>query len=75
VNVTILSPKQVLLESQASSVTFPGDKAEFEVLDYHAPIVSLLRPGDVVVDGAKRIPVKRGLMKFDRSECVVLIEE
>jgi F0F1-type ATP synthase epsilon subunit len=53
----------------------PGDKTEFEILDYHAPIVSLLRPGDIVVDWEKRVPVKRGLVKFDRSECVVLIEE
>jgi F-type H+-transporting ATPase subunit epsilon len=74
-NVTIISPKQVLLETKASSVSLPGDKAEFEILDYHAPIVSLLRPGDIVVDWEKRVPVKRGLVKFDRSECVVLIEE
>jgi F-type H+-transporting ATPase subunit epsilon len=73
--VTILNPKHVLFEGEAKSVFLPGDMAEFEIMDYHAPIVSLLRPGMVVVDWAKNIPIKRGMVKFDNNECKILVEE
>ncbi len=73
--LTILSPKQVIFEDEAESVFLPGDLAEFEVLDYHVPIVSLLRTGNVVVDGDKKIPIRRGMIKFDRNECMILVEE
>jgi len=74
-NLTILSPKQVIFEGEARSVFLPGDLAEFEILDYHVPIVSLLRTGNVVVDGKRKIPIRRGMIKFDRNECMILVEE
>jgi hypothetical protein len=37
--------------------------------------VSLLGPGNVTVDWEKAIPIKRGMVKFDNNECVVLVEE
>lgn len=73
--VKILNPKHVLFEGEAKSVFLPGDLAEFELLDFHVPIVSLLRPGRVVIDGGRRIPIKRGMVKFDNNECMILVEE
>ena len=73
--ITVLSPKQTVFEGEAKSVFLPGDLAEFEILDYHAPIVSLLRAGNVVVDWAQKIPIRRGMVKFDRNECMILVEE
>ena len=73
--VTVLSPRRVIHEGLAHRVFLPGDLAEFEILDYHAPIVSLLRTGDVVVDGHTRVPIHRGMVKFDRNECMILVEE
>ena len=75
VKVTVLSPRQVIFEGEARSVFLPGDRAEFEILEHHAPIVSLLRRGSIAIDWEKRIPVRRGLVKFDRNECLVLVEE
>ncbi|HAS83604.1 MAG TPA: hypothetical protein DCS43_13280 [Verrucomicrobia bacterium] len=71
----ILSPKQVIFEGEATSVKLAGDLAEFEILDYHAPIVSLLRTGNVEVDGTHKIPIQRGMLRFDRNECTILVEE
>ena len=73
--LTVLSPKQTIFEGQAKSVFLPGDLAEFEILDYHAPIVSLLRAGNVLVDWKQKIPIRRGMIKFDRNECMILVEE
>jgi F-type H+-transporting ATPase subunit epsilon len=74
VKITILNPKSVVYEGEATSVFLTGDEAEFELLDYHAPIVSLLRPGFVTLDWAKRIPIKKGMVKFENNDCVILVE-
>ncbi|MDD4869661.1 MAG: hypothetical protein PHR77_03805 [Kiritimatiellae bacterium] len=73
--VLILNPKHVVFEGEAKNVFLPGDMAEFELMDYHVPIVSLLRPGKVIVDWDKVIPIKKGMIKFDNNECVILVEE
>jgi F-type H+-transporting ATPase subunit epsilon len=73
--LTILNPKHVLFDGNAKSVFLPGDLAEFEIMEFHAPIVSLLRPGEVIVDWEQRIPIKRGMVKFDKNECMILVEE
>lgn len=73
--VKILNPKHVVFDGEAKSVFLPGDMAEFELMDYHAPIVSLLRPGKVIVDWETEVPITRGMVKFDNNECMILIEE
>jgi len=73
--LTVLSPKQTIFEGEVKSVFLPGDLSEFEILDYHAPIVSLLRPGNVVVDWERNIPIRRGMVKFDSNACIILVEE
>jgi F-type H+-transporting ATPase subunit epsilon len=73
--LTILNPKRVVYEGDAESVFLPGDQGEFEILPLHAPIVSLLRSGNVVVDWKRVVPIKNGMVKFDRGECVILVEE
>ena len=65
----------MVFEGEAKSVFLPGDMAEFEIQDYHVPIVSLLRRGSVVVDWDKVVPIKKGMVKFDKNECMILIEE
>lgn len=74
-HVTILNPKHVVFEGDAESVFLPGDQGEFEILTYHVPIMSLLKPGEVVVDWKTRIPIKNGMVKFDYNGCVILVEE
>ena len=74
-NVRILNPKRELYSGEAKSVFLPGDTGEFELQDFHAPIISLLKPGKVVIDWETVIPIKKGLAKFDRNECMLLVEE
>jgi F-type H+-transporting ATPase subunit epsilon len=72
--LTVLNPKDVVFEGEAGSVFLPGDRAEFEILDHHAPVISLLRAGDIVIDWDRRIPIRKGIVKFDRNECMVLVD-
>lgn len=71
----ILNPKQVVFQGDVRTVFFPGDKGEFELMAYHAPIVSLLKEGEIVIDWETRIPVKKGMVRFLGDECVVLLEQ
>jgi F-type H+-transporting ATPase subunit epsilon len=73
-NVTILNPKHELYEGRAKSVILPGDRGEFEILDFHRPVISLLKEGSIIIDG-KYLAIKRGVAKFHKGELVALVEE
>ena len=43
--VEIVTPEAVLYKGKVSVVTLPGAKRSFQILENHAPIVSLLEKG------------------------------
>ena len=43
----IVSPERVLMKSEVVSVKVPGANGRFEMLDNHAPIVSVLTEGHI----------------------------
>ncbi|PKV48466.1 F-type H+-transporting ATPase subunit epsilon [Aquimarina sp. MAR_2010_214] len=47
----IVTPEAILFSGEVASVAVPGIDGEFQMLDNHAPIVSLLGKGDVKVYG------------------------
>jgi len=47
----IISPEAMLFAGEVTSVTLPGTNGTFQLLNNHAPIVSLLQTGDVKIEG------------------------
>ncbi|MTG96647.1 MULTISPECIES: F0F1 ATP synthase subunit epsilon [Myroides] len=47
----IVSPEATLFSGEVTSVSVPGVKGEFQMLNNHAPIVSILTKGDVKFTG------------------------
>ena len=47
----IVTPETVVLSAEVSTVTVPGINGEFQMLDNHAPVVSLLGKGNVKITG------------------------
>jgi len=47
----IVTPEATLYSGEVESVAVPGVNGEFEMLNDHAPIVSLLKEGHVKVHG------------------------
>ena len=47
----IVSPEATLFAGEVDSVTVPGVNGEFQMLQNHAPVVSLLQEGKVKVQG------------------------
>ena len=74
-SLKVLNPKHVVFQGQVHNLFLPGEAGEFELLAYHAPIVSLLKTGEIVVDWKTRIPIKKGMVRFCDGECVILLEE
>ena len=47
----IVSPEATLFSGEVTSVAVPGINGEFEMLNNHAPIVSILQAGTVKITG------------------------
>ncbi len=47
----IVTPEAILYSGEVTSITVPGVNGEFQILDNHAPIVSILGKGDVKIQG------------------------
>lgn len=54
----IVTPEKVLLSTDVTSVTLPGVEGEFQVLNNHAAIVSVLEEGYLKIDGDFKLPKK-----------------
>ena len=50
-HLEIVSPERTLYSGDATSVVVPGADGEFQILDNHAPIVSILEEGTVKIKG------------------------
>ncbi len=79
-NVLILKARPeeqepVIFEGQASSVILPGYEGEFEVLDFHKPIISRLKNGWIVVDNAKAYEISGGVSKMSGQKLVAVVEQ
>ncbi len=47
----IVTPEASIFQGDVESVTVPGVNGEFQMLNHHAPIVSLLQEGKVKIKG------------------------
>ena len=72
-NVTLLDQSHVIFDGVAKSVILPGDEVEFEVLDFHKPVISSLARGEIIIDNMG-FPVARGIMRFYKDQLIALVE-
>lgn len=74
----ILTPDKTVFEGEVSSVSVPGTSGSFEILKDHAPIISTLEDGKVIVRGAKIADntffIKGGVVEALDNKIMVLAE-
>jgi len=74
----ILTPDKKVFEGEATSVTLPGTLGFFEILNNHAPIISTLEDGKVVVrSGAAKDEVfliQGGVVEASNNKVIILAE-
>jgi F-type H+-transporting ATPase subunit epsilon len=74
----LVSPEKVLFDSQVVQVDVPGSEGYFGVLAGHAPLISTLRPGVLVIYGESgeqlRVVVNGGFAEVGPSGLTVLAD-
>ena len=75
-HVEIITPEAQLYNGEAESLKLPGTKGSFQVLNSHAPVVSSLTKGEVVLqtkEGEKAFPVESGFVEVLNNKVIVLV--
>ncbi len=74
----IYTPDQTVFEGDINSVTVPGTAGAFEVLKDHAPIISTLESGKVIVrtsdNQANTFHIKGGVVEVIQNKVIVLAD-
>ena len=79
-NLEILTPDKKVFEGEVSSVTLPGTLGSFEILNNHAPIISTLEDGKLIVRGMDKnakedvFLIKGGVVEVNDNKVMVLAE-
>jgi F-type H+-transporting ATPase subunit epsilon len=60
----IVSPEAKLFSGEITSISVPGVDGAFQILNNHAPIVSLLKKGTLKIEASKFDLSKEGNAKF-----------
>jgi F-type H+-transporting ATPase subunit epsilon len=71
----ILTPEKKIFEGDVTIVTFPGVEGSFQVMDNHAPLISLLQKGVVEFKtnaGAQSIDIAGGVVEVLKNRVIVL---
>lgn len=73
----ILTPEKKVFEGEVTIATFPGADGSFQVMDNHAPLISLLKEGPVEYkgkDGAKTISITGGVVEVLKNKVILLAD-
>lgn len=72
--VSVLSPEEVIFKGNAGSVILPGEQGVFEVLPFHKRILSRLVSGTMYID-QRSFPLRRGIVMVSQNKVIVIIEK
>ncbi|MEN9738010.1 MAG: hypothetical protein RLZZ318_43 [Bacteroidota bacterium] len=73
--VDILNPDTTLFSGEAKVVTLPGVNGSFQIMEHHAPMISALGVGKVVVDNGsskQAFDIKGGIIEVLKNKVVIL---
>lgn len=78
IHLRVVSPEKTVYEGEASALVVPAWDGKVGILPGHAPVISLLGAGELVVDrrGAQSLTyyVERGVLKVEGDQAVVLTD-
>jgi F-type H+-transporting ATPase subunit epsilon len=76
-HLEILTPEKKIFEGTVTIATFPGADGSFQVLDNHAPLISLLKEGVVEYrskEATQSIAITGGVVEVLQNKVVVLAD-
>ena len=76
-HLEIVTAEKKIFEGDVTSATFPGSDGSFQVLNNHAPLVSLLAAGVVEYkanDQRQRVQITGGVVEVLKNKVIVLAD-
>jgi F-type H+-transporting ATPase subunit epsilon len=73
----ILTPEKKVFEGDVTIATFPGADGSFQIMDNHAPLISLLKEGAVEYkskEGAKNVTITGGVVEVLNNKIILLAD-
>lgn len=76
--IEIITPDKKVYEGDIKSIRVPGRKGSFQVLKDHAPIISTLDNGTVIMvdqnNNEKRYEIDGGVIEVKMNKIILLVE-
>lgn len=76
--IEIITPDATIFTGEVSLAQFPGKDGSFEILNHHAPLVSVLKKGKIkIVDQDKQtryFDVAGGIVEVRQNHIIVLAD-
>lgn len=76
--IEIITPDKTIFEGEVDLVQMPGIDGSFEILNNHAPLISVLKKGKIKVTDKKKITkffeVNGGVIEVLKNKVLVLAE-
>lgn len=76
-HLEILTPEKKVFEGDVTIATFPGADGSFQIMDNHAPLISLLKEGAVEYkskEGAKNVTITGGVVEVLNNKIILLAD-
>lgn len=76
-HLELITPERVIYEGDADSISLPTPDGEITVLPHHIPLISIVKPGSILVRKGKEemiFAVSRGVIEVDGKSLKVLAD-
>ena len=76
-HLEILTPDKKIFEGEVNIITFPGADGSFQVMNDHAPLISLLKEGEVEYkskEAVNMIKISGGVVEVLKNKVIVLAD-
>jgi F-type H+-transporting ATPase subunit epsilon len=76
-HLEIITPEKKIFEGEVSVATFPGADGSFQILNDHAPLVSLLKDGVVEYKSkelSEQIQITGGVVEVLKNKVILLAD-
>ena len=77
-HLEVMTPEKKVFEGNVSIATFPGSDGSFQVMDNHAPLISLLKEGPVEYKsketGNQSLMITGGVVEVLKNKVILLAD-
>jgi F-type H+-transporting ATPase subunit epsilon len=76
-HLEIITPDKKIFEGEVTLATFPGADGSFQVLNNHAPLISLLKDGVVeykTKESTSQVKITGGVVEVLKNKVVLLAD-